>query len=201
MIKINFSEANPDFVNGDFKWYYDKHFMRYIENEQADNLPKLNGLGCFIIKNNDIEDYILIDDKQNVLAAYPYTLEGAGQMEAMINIIKISKHFDDYEKSNINTSMIMKNLTFNEFCHKHCDGLYDPRLPENVQCMGYVELKKMVVGKIKPASLKEIKRWEESPTRDELLSTPDIKYLRFLHPLLRPYIINNWKIIKNLKVL
>ena len=163
MIKINFSEANPDFVNGDFKWYYDKHFMRYIENEQADNLPKLNGLGCFIIK--------------------------------------ISKHFDDYEKSNINTSMIMKNLTFNEFCHKHCDGLYDPRLPENVQCMGYVELKKMVVGKIKPASLKEIKRWEESPTRDELLSTPDIKYLRFLHPLLRPYIINNWKIIKNLKVL
>lgn len=34
MIKIDFDKAKPDFVNGDFKWYLDKHFQRYIENEQ-----------------------------------------------------------------------------------------------------------------------------------------------------------------------
>lgn len=96
--------------------------------------------------------------------------------------------------------MNTNNLTFNEFCHKFCDGLYEPRLPESSQCTGYHQLKSMVVNKIKPASLEEIKRWEETPTEEELLSTPDVKYLRFLHTLLRPYIIKHWDIIKNLKV-
>lgn len=94
----------------------------------------------------------------------------------------------------------MKKLTFNEFCHKCCDGLYEPRLSEDKQCTGYIQLKKMVVNKIKPASLKEIERWEQNHTMEELLSEPNIKYLRFLHKLLRPYIVNNWNVIKKLKV-
>ncbi len=96
--------------------------------------------------------------------------------------------------------MIMKKLTFNEFCHECCDGLYDPILPEDAQCTGYIELKKMVVENITPASLKEIERWETNPTHDELISAPDVKYLRFLHPLLRPYIIENWDTIKTLAI-
>ena len=58
----------------------------------------------------------------------------------------------------------------------------------------------MVVEQIKPASLAEINRWENNPTIKELFSVPNIKYLRFLHPLLRPYVIKNWEIIKNLDV-
>jgi hypothetical protein len=81
----------------------------------------------------------------------------------------------------------------------HCDGLYDPNFPDDVQCTGYKQLKKMVKEKIKPASLEEIERWESEPTKEELMATPDIKYLRFLHPVLRPYIIENWDIIKKLK--
>ena len=100
MIKIDFEKTKPDFVNGEFKWYIDKHFQNYIENKQADNLPKLNGFGCFVVKSNDIEDYVLIDDKQNVIDGYPYTIEGHGQMEAKINILKISKCYDEYEKAN-----------------------------------------------------------------------------------------------------
>lgn len=96
--------------------------------------------------------------------------------------------------------MNTNNLTFNEFCHKFCDGLYEPRLPESSQCTGYHQLKSMVVNKIKPASLEEIKRWEENPTAEELISVPDVKYLRFLHTLLRPYIIKHWDVIENLKV-
>jgi len=44
----------------------------------------------------------LIDNRQNVIDAYKYSLEGYEQMTAKINIIKISKHFDDYDnESNI----------------------------------------------------------------------------------------------------
>jgi hypothetical protein len=101
MIKIDFDKTKPDFVNGDFKWYIDKHFQNYIENKQAENLPKLIGLGCFIVKSIEVEDYVLIDNKQNVIDAYPYTFEGYGQMEAKINSIKIHKHFEEYEKTNV----------------------------------------------------------------------------------------------------
>ena len=94
----------------------------------------------------------------------------------------------------------MKKLTFNEFCYKYCDGMYESRLPQDAQCTGYIDLKRMVVKNIKPASLEEIERWETTPTSEELFTTPDIKYLRFLHPLLRPYIIENWETIKTLDV-
>lgn len=99
MNKIDFEKTKDDFINGDFKWYIDNHFQNYIENEQAVNLPKLKGFGCFVVKSKDVEDYVLIDNKQNVIDACPYTLEGYGQMEAKINIIKISKHYD--EKYNV----------------------------------------------------------------------------------------------------
>lgn len=96
--------------------------------------------------------------------------------------------------------MIMKKQTFNEFCIECCDRLYQPMLPLSSQSTGYLQLRKMVVENIKPASLGEIKRWETTPTNEELCSIPDIKYLRFLHPLLRPYIINNWDTIKTLPI-
>ena len=94
--------------------------------------------------------------------------------------------------------MNMKNLTFNEFCHKYCDGMHEPKLPQEAQCTGYIQLKKMVVEHIDPASLSEINRWENNPTIEELLSEPDIKYMRFLHPLLRAYVVENWDTIKSL---
>jgi hypothetical protein len=96
--------------------------------------------------------------------------------------------------------MNMKEITFNEFCERFCDGLYDPKFSDDNQCTGYILLKKMVVEKIEPATLEDIKRWECNPTEKELYSIPDIKYLRFLHPILRTFIIENWNNIKNLKV-
>lgn len=94
----------------------------------------------------------------------------------------------------------MKTRTFNEFCRKNCDRLYDPKFPDDAQCTGYHQLKKMVIEQIEPASLDEIKRWENNPTEEELISIPDIKYLRFLHTNLRAFIIENWNEIKNLKI-
>lgn len=94
----------------------------------------------------------------------------------------------------------MNKLTFNIFCEKHLDGLYDSRFSDEQQCSGYINLKKMVVEQINPASLEEVERWENNPTQEELFAIPDIKYLRFLHPLLRPIIIENWDNIKKLSI-
>ena len=79
------------------------------------------------------------------------------------------------------------------FCYKVCDGLYHPLLQD--ENTSYEELKELVLSGIRPASEKEIKRWETEPTEKELTEIPHKKYLRFLHPNLRPLIINNWDMI------
>lgn len=90
-------------------------------------------------------------------------------------------------------------LTFNSFCQQVCDGMYNPMLSNENQCIGYIKLKEMVDYGIKPASLEEIDRWEKNPTQEELTAEPDLKYLSFLHPNLRPVIIANWDYIKKLR--
>lgn len=94
----------------------------------------------------------------------------------------------------------MKKLTFNQFCATYLDRMYTPGLPDEQQSTGYLQLKRMVVEGITPATVIEAARWETNPTDEELLSTPDVKYLRFLHPCLRTMIIQQWDKIKNLKV-
>lgn len=91
-------------------------------------------------------------------------------------------------------------MNFNDFCHKILDGMYEPRLPYESQCTGYKLLKKMVQEDIAPATEEEYKRWREKPTIKELLSEPDLKYLTFLHELVRPVIRKHWSEIKNLQL-
>ena len=97
--------------------------------------------------------------------------------------------------------MNVKTMTFNEFCHMNCDGLYDPLFSYDDQCTGYKKLKELKTKNLNPASREEIYRWENNPTDVELISIPDIKYLRFLHPLLRLHIIDNWEVIKLLDLM
>lgn len=94
----------------------------------------------------------------------------------------------------------MKNLTFNDFAVNNCDKLYTPDLPHELQSTGYKLLHKMVSDQIAPATKEECIRWESSPTVSEILKTPDIKYLRFLHPNLREFVQNNWDYIKKLEL-
>jgi hypothetical protein len=90
----------PDFINGDFKWHIDKKYQKYLTTEQAENLPKLTNLGVFRVVNEKegIDDYVLIDNKQTPINYYSYSPQGAEQLEAFINMLKISKHYNDYEK-------------------------------------------------------------------------------------------------------
>ena len=91
----------PYYINGDFKWYTDKKYQSYLTTEQAENLPKLTNLGVFRVVNEkeNIDDYVLIDSNQQPIKSYFYNSKGAEQLEAFINILKVSKHFDENEKS------------------------------------------------------------------------------------------------------
>lgn len=92
----------------------------------------------------------------------------------------------------------MENSSFNDFCQNYCDNLYTPGIPDDEQSTGYKNLLKMVNEGIEPATLNEIKIWEKDI--NIIFETPSLKYLRFLHPNLRPFIIDNWDLIKKLKI-
>lgn len=91
----------PVFFNNGYSWYIDRYFQNYLENQQAENLPSLKGYGVFKVSGLGNNEYVLINDNQQVLTAYNYNAEGKDQMTARINIMKVSKHFDDYEKKNV----------------------------------------------------------------------------------------------------
>lgn len=92
------------------------------------------------------------------------------------------------------------NLTFEQFCSKYCDKMFEPRLSYNEQCTGYKLLRTMVLGDITPATLEETNRYRNNPTFEELISPPPIKYMFFLHENLRPYIRESWNYIKTLEL-
>lgn len=92
------------------------------------------------------------------------------------------------------------NLTFNDFCYRILDRLYEPKLPYNSQCTGYKLLRKMVLEDITPATKEEYERWKNNPTKEELWSKPNLKYLTFLHEITRPFIREYWDKIKILKI-
>lgn len=72
----------PYWINGDFKWYIDEKYQRYLTTEQAESLPKLTNLGVFRVvnKKENIDDYVLIDNKQNLIKSYKYSSQGAEQL-------------------------------------------------------------------------------------------------------------------------
>lgn len=94
---------------------------------------------------------------------------------------------------------LWKPTPFDNFCEKYLDGLYNSKLPIDSQCGGYYKLKGMVLNDIIPATEEEYKRWKNNPTREEMFSPPDIKYLTFLHELTRPLVRHYWFHIKKLR--
>ena len=98
---INFdpNKVQPVFDNGINKWYDSIYFNEYIKANQADNLPSLDieRYRCFIVIGPECRDYVFVDDKQRIWGSYRFNAEGHEQMKVKINIIKISKHYDDSE--------------------------------------------------------------------------------------------------------
>lgn len=109
---------------------------------------------------------------------------------------------DDKESIGWETYMTSKEKEqlseFDKFCYEYLDRLYNPNAKE--QCSGYYLLRKMVIDDITPASIEETERWENKPEIEALTAAPHLKYLRFLHPILRPRVIKYWDKIKTLKI-
>lgn len=95
MNNIDFENAKPCYINGEHKWYIADELQQYINNKQAENLPKLTGFGCFVVKGLEKTEYALIGSNRNLIDVYPYNFEGYCQMEAKINFIKIAQHYDE----------------------------------------------------------------------------------------------------------
>lgn len=80
---------------------------------------------------------------------------------------------------------------FERFCEIHLDGLYDSRFPYDSQASGYKLLREMVILDITPASDEECEEW-----RKDIFASPNLKYLEFLHPKIRPLIRKHWHRIR-----
>lgn len=87
-----------------------------------------------------------------------------------------------------------QELQFNKIAHQF--GLYTIDVDEKAQCSGYRLLKQMIEEGINPASEEEYLRWKSNPTKEELHSIPNIKYLIFLHPTLAIVLRQNWEAFK-----
>jgi len=92
---------NPFWINGDFKWYRDEKTQKFLSSENDFNLPALSGLHCCIVINEKegVKDYVLLDEKQNIICAYDYPSQ-FHEYETKIKMLKIIKHYDDSEKRN-----------------------------------------------------------------------------------------------------
>lgn len=97
MIIQDFSKLTPNFDNGTTKWYKHNGLQHFIENSQKENLPALSGLGCFNVVGKDVNDIVLINNKQEILANFNNHMEGYDQMYARISMMKINKHYDKHD--------------------------------------------------------------------------------------------------------
>lgn len=95
---FNIINKDPYYVSGKFKWYLCDHINKYLIREQADNLPTLNNITCFIVINDDtnINDLVLLE-RNEIIKHYSNTLEGYDQLIAFINILKVDKHYKTHE--------------------------------------------------------------------------------------------------------
>lgn len=95
MLNFDFKKNKPKFINGEFEWYLFEDIQKKIDSEQANNLPKLDNVFCFIVKSKTICDIVLIDNKQNVIDSKPYNYQGIEEIEVKISMMKIYKHFNN----------------------------------------------------------------------------------------------------------
>ena len=87
-------------------------------------------------------------------------------------------------------------MTFNDFCYNQLDGLYNPRFNYEDQCSGYKMFRQMLLDDITPATKDEMEDFENNVSIGMEYHKQYVKCLGFLHPVLRPFIVDNWDNIK-----
>ena len=90
--------VKPDFEFEDKKWYLHKELQTHIINEQ-ENLPKLDNLYCFNVIGNNVDDIVLINNKQQVIKHYEKSPNYVAEdnMHTFITALKLNKAYDEQE--------------------------------------------------------------------------------------------------------
>lgn len=91
-------EIKPFWINGDFRWYSDERNQIFLSSQNDFNLPPLKNLHCCIVINEKegIDDFVLIDNNQNIICSYPSKKQY--EYETKIKMMKIKKYYDECEK-------------------------------------------------------------------------------------------------------
>ena len=85
----------PYFENGTTKWYKDEELTDFATQRQNDNTPSLGKVVCFVVIGEGIPDYVLIDDKQNVLLTSHYGVNhSVDTMKTRITALKVSNSYE-----------------------------------------------------------------------------------------------------------
>lgn len=89
--------TKPFWINGDFNWYFDEKNQTFLTSKNDFNLPPLNNLQCCIVinKKKNINDFVLIDNKQNIILSY--TKDKQHEYEVKIKMLKIKKYYHECE--------------------------------------------------------------------------------------------------------
>lgn len=93
------NDEKPFFVNPEgFEWYIDKSTTDYCYNERLNNLPPLNAVVFYVVKEIDGEkkplSRVLVDKKTNKVLADETSLEGMG---SKIDFFRLAQVADDDE--------------------------------------------------------------------------------------------------------
>jgi hypothetical protein len=90
--------GKPFWVNGDFNWYLDTVNQDFLISKNGFNLPPLKNLQCCIVINEkeNVKDFVLIDNKQNIICSYDYPKK-QHEYETKIKMLKIKKYYDECE--------------------------------------------------------------------------------------------------------
>ena len=88
-------ENNPIFDNGITKWYLDQDLTDFASSKQNRKLPSLKDTACFAVIGENISDYVLVNNKQQVLLTSHYGVSHSQEtMETRITAYKIQKNYE-----------------------------------------------------------------------------------------------------------
>lgn len=85
----------PYFENGTTKWYKDEELTNFATQKQNDNTPSLGTVMCFAVIGEDISDYVLIDNRQNILLTSHYGVKHSEDtMKTRITALKVNNYYE-----------------------------------------------------------------------------------------------------------
>lgn len=89
------NDIEPNFTNDEgWEWYIDKDRTRYVQKDEIKNGNKgLKDVYVFYVRKEDEWNWIVIDNKQNILAV-EYGLDGLGHK---LDILKAAATFNKVE--------------------------------------------------------------------------------------------------------